>query len=522
MSNDVGVNVLAPADRRLAPVDRAVRTSERRDLTSAGRAGWAVVAASCAAFLALCWHLRGFVTDDAWISVRYAENLAQGHGPVWNPGGAVVEGFSNPLLVLVEALAAAAGWSALGAARLLGVACGLACVVLVYARGRDVVGETAARAAAVLTGACAPFALWAVGGLETLVVAAALTAATLEAARPRGGNPILLGALLAVLPWLRPEGLAVAGPLALLSQAPGLLSRSTRRRAAVAGAWAVGIPVASQAVLEAVRLAVYGHLLPNSVLYKSGTGEPLLVLEKFVDQALPVLALAAVGLALARGRRLLLALPLLIYVAGSIGTLDSANSYSRFFMPTWPQVALLAGVAVAALAGVVAPPGRPGRGWAVTALVAAAALVPLVLPPSDIRSVAGWEDRYTDCRVGAREDLIGWLRSSTPASASFSISDAGLVPARAGGRPVQDQFLLNDPLIQETGPLAPRERADLVHRRGPDVIVLVSSDPDRFQPLYPTGREILQHRGMTAYDLAHVARGDGPSCRYHLFAYARR
>ena len=43
--------------------------------------------------------LRGFVTDDAWISVRYAENLARGEGPVWNPGGERVEGYSNPALV---------------------------------------------------------------------------------------------------------------------------------------------------------------------------------------------------------------------------------------------------------------------------------------------------------------------------------------------------------------------------------------------------------------------------------------
>jgi len=38
--------------------------------------------------------------DDAMISMRYAENLVEGYGLVWNPGGERVEGFTNPLWVL--------------------------------------------------------------------------------------------------------------------------------------------------------------------------------------------------------------------------------------------------------------------------------------------------------------------------------------------------------------------------------------------------------------------------------------
>lgn len=38
--------------------------------------------------------------DDAMISMRYAKNLANGYGLVWNPGGERVEGYTNPLWVL--------------------------------------------------------------------------------------------------------------------------------------------------------------------------------------------------------------------------------------------------------------------------------------------------------------------------------------------------------------------------------------------------------------------------------------
>jgi arabinofuranosyltransferase len=78
--------------------------SAREDL------GWAVVGLSALVHLALCWLLRGFSTDDAWISVRCAEDLAAGEGCVWDPGGPRGEGFSNPVLVAVEALADAVCW----------------------------------------------------------------------------------------------------------------------------------------------------------------------------------------------------------------------------------------------------------------------------------------------------------------------------------------------------------------------------------------------------------------------------
>jgi arabinofuranosyltransferase len=41
--------------------------------------------------------------DDAMISMRYAKNLAEGHGLVWNVDGERVEGFTNPLWTLLMA-----------------------------------------------------------------------------------------------------------------------------------------------------------------------------------------------------------------------------------------------------------------------------------------------------------------------------------------------------------------------------------------------------------------------------------
>ena len=56
-------------------------------------------------WLGYAWMVRRFwfVTDDAYISFRYARHLGAGHGLVWNPGEAPVEGFTNLLLVILVA-----------------------------------------------------------------------------------------------------------------------------------------------------------------------------------------------------------------------------------------------------------------------------------------------------------------------------------------------------------------------------------------------------------------------------------
>lgn len=64
---------------------------------------WVWLAGALAVLYALAarWH---FKLDDMYISLRYARNLHEGHGLVWNPGERPVEGYTNFLWVLIEAL----------------------------------------------------------------------------------------------------------------------------------------------------------------------------------------------------------------------------------------------------------------------------------------------------------------------------------------------------------------------------------------------------------------------------------
>jgi len=489
-------------------------TVERADVDDVAAGGmqaarW-IVAGSCAVFLGLAWVLRGFVADDSWISVRYAENIGSGAGWGWNPDGERVEGFSNPLLLVFEALAHAVGLPALTAARVLGVAAGLGCVLVVYALGRRVVGELAAVIGSVLTATCVPLALWSVGGLETSTVAVLLTAAALQLAREDRDGLHAAAWLLAPLPWLRPEALAVAGALVVAAH----LLRPWRRRVLLSLLTALAPVVVSQLLLQAVRWFVYGNVVPNSALYKVGTGGAFDVPLAFLGQHAPLIAAAIAGAVLVRGRQRLLAVAPLVYLLGSIGTLDSANGWSRFLVPVLPELALLAGVFIATILG------RWGAQWrrtAVTAGVLAAVAVGVL--PTRIAAVHAWERTYDDCKVSSREQMVEWL-ATTPQDTTFAISDAGLVPARSGGRAAIDSFLLNEADLQDIGPLDPARRADRVHDLSPDAFILASTSAKDFDGVYQTDQLIHDDPRADDYSLELVAAGSA-DCGYSLWAFRR-
>src|SRR6185312_6613950 len=111
-------------------------------------------------------HLRylWFVCDDAYITFRYARNLAHGLGPVWNAGERV-EGYTNFLWMLLASLAERFGREPGDVMTMLSAACALATIVLVAVawRRRGAGGVYAAALLATSSG----FAAWATSGLET-------------------------------------------------------------------------------------------------------------------------------------------------------------------------------------------------------------------------------------------------------------------------------------------------------------------------------------------------------------------
>jgi arabinofuranosyltransferase len=273
--------------------------------------------------------------DDAYIFYRYARNLAEGQGFVFNPGEAV-EGVTSLLWVSILTLAALGGFDLPTSAHVLGLvlAAGTLGLSTFYAATHLAEGDRRYAALAPwLVAAPTSFALWASSGLETPLFAFLVVAVLLAEARGRPGAALGLG-MLATL--ARPEGVLLVG--LLLVVALGKDRSSLRRVGLRALAFA-----ALLALVTAWRLQTFGVPLPNTYYAKVGAvvwwWGPLYVARFVVQAALPTLW--AVGFAL-RDRTMTLGLAWLVatllYVLAVGG---DVFDHGRFFVPTLPVLAAL-------------------------------------------------------------------------------------------------------------------------------------------------------------------------------------
>jgi hypothetical protein len=154
--------------------------------------------------------------DDAMISMRYARNLVQGHGLVWNPGEVPVEGYTNFLWTLWMA---ALHWlpfpeSKVSLAVMMTGAIVLVANLWLVRRIAESISDGSPRVAALavlFTGLYYPLAFWTLRGMEvgflTALVSAAIwqTLRSREDYRPR--RLVLLALLLGASVLVRPDGL---------------------------------------------------------------------------------------------------------------------------------------------------------------------------------------------------------------------------------------------------------------------------------------------------------------------------
>jgi hypothetical protein len=156
--------------------------------------------------------------DDAFISFRYADNLASGHGLVFNPGERV-EGYSNFLWCLLLTPFISLGADPVLAARGLGILSTIALLggVVRFAPRPDALPALVWLAPG-LTASSPVLAVWATGGLEAPLFAALVVwSVGLAVEGLRRGELARASALLAATAALtRPDGLGVFLVLAVL------------------------------------------------------------------------------------------------------------------------------------------------------------------------------------------------------------------------------------------------------------------------------------------------------------------
>ncbi|HKQ70350.1 MAG TPA: hypothetical protein VJT73_13465, partial [Polyangiaceae bacterium] len=224
-----------------------------------------------AGLLHIAYYARPF--EDAYITFRYARNVANGLGVVYNAGERV-EGCTSLAWTLLLAGLSRVGASLPSAGTALSVSSGALLLVATACAARMASplrvfpkGSAPPRRAMLLAPtlvACnGTFAYYSGTGMETTLFALLVLASVMLAATPTRDAPagIALGLVLAGAASTRPEGTGYAFAM-LLALA---LRRKARLRASVA-ALAFVIPFAA---LSIARYHYFGDLLPNTYYAKA-------------------------------------------------------------------------------------------------------------------------------------------------------------------------------------------------------------------------------------------------------------
>ena len=209
--------------------------------------------------------------DDAMISMRFARNLAHGHGLVWNAGEHPVEGYTNPLWTLwmafLHVLRLPTATISLGV-MISGAVLLLANVVVVAAITRRLSGSRMASIlAAIFTAFYYPLVYWTLRGMEVGLLALLVSLSILLALRlraaPRRRDLALLAGVLAAGALTRTDAFV---PLAVV--VVWAVAGAPRPRRVLTTAVLGGTLVGTVAANTVFRLVYYGLPFPNTYYLK--------------------------------------------------------------------------------------------------------------------------------------------------------------------------------------------------------------------------------------------------------------
>jgi len=457
---------------------------------------------------AACLVLRArsfvpFMADDAFITLRYARRLLDGHGLTWTQGPPV-EGYSNLLWLLGCAALGRTGLDLVLAARCLGIAATLGTLlVLTWSmRARPWLACMAGLAAFALLGSSA---VWAIGGLEqpllglwvALGVVGALPLASADLDARANRRAWWAGACFGLAAVTRPDGLlfgaAVATAVLLVRRPDGARLRVAARLAA---------PVLGMVLAQLLfRLFYYGDFVPNTGRAKVSLGAWHIVRGCFyiwegvvAQRTILVPALAGFVLGWTRGNRqrvVVVTAPLVVWL-GYLATIGGD------IFPAWRQLVPLTGLASLLIAEgvtVALEHGAVGR-WATVLVLINGAL----LGVHDERRDRHIEDARTE-RWEWNGEVIGRLfaHSFGDRAPLLAVDAAGAVPYFAG-LPTLDMLGLNDAFLGRHPPANFGNTSMVGHELGngpyvleqkPD-LVLFCLTMGSAKPCFRSGREMVQ------------------------------
>jgi hypothetical protein len=491
---------------------------------------WVVSLALVAATLAYAFFYVGLDRppfEDAAMLMRYAENLAHGHGIVWNIGEPPVDGATDFLFMTSAAALIRLGVPTGRAIRLLGLSAHLITVLLVYWINRRfwkaglALSLVAALYLALGTGAWYVAAYF---GTSFFALSAAaawwLGLLLMRTDAPSRWNTWGFAVAGLMTGLVRPEGVLLVG-LMLLSV---VVARGWGRSRGI-----VAIVAAVMLLLGGAYFAwhwgYFGHPLPNPY-YRKGAG--LLHWDSFWE-SLGYLLRFAGPFCLAfilgfRSRRTLprvfaLSLPLVLFAASFILVSNETNFGGRFQYALWPMVLMCFYPLVSGLPaelGLTWPPAKQGlaKGAWITAAVVVASGALVYGANQACRLTTQQQSCGIAYEADGRYDVARLLAEYRGKEYVIATSEAGLLPLYSGWTAI-DTWGLNDAWIAHNGEVT----AEYLDRYEPQLIVFHAY----FSPLVPASRAVkdmghdwhrmtltlLDYAELNGYVLA-AAFGDSP------------
>ena len=223
-----------------------------------------ILLSSSAAILFFLIQLQGFYHDDAYIILRYAKNILAGNGIVWNIGDRV-EGYSSFLWLILISLLGYFRFDLFLASRILGVVFAIATLLLFFILDRK---RSNLGALLLSTNSC--FALWALGGLETVAFGFfVFLGCYLFQNNYRNLKPLfVIGFIFSLATMTRPEGLLFFTITFVFYLLKELKLTNTNFKAAL---WLASGFLTSYLPYFLWRLYYFGHLFPCTFYVKGGT-----------------------------------------------------------------------------------------------------------------------------------------------------------------------------------------------------------------------------------------------------------
>jgi len=467
----------------------------------------------CLVALAVAALLYGAVrtwprtVDDAYITFRYARNLTEGAGPVFNPGERV-EGCSSPTWMFLSAAAIRAGLDPVPTAKVLGVAASLALLVAVFAGlRRACVTPRGAALATLLLGSSMVLQIWAAAGMETTTYALAFFAGLLllSEQRPSRDTDLAASAAFALAALTRPEGL-VFWIMGLAISA----GRAGSWRDAIRSVGAYALPGVALASYFVWRVGYYGFPFPNTYYAKTGGGPELWQqgwygFRLFALEPAHALWIVAAALGVVAGLRskatrmptTLMAGATVLHLLWVISVGDDGLRVHRFQVPVLPTLAFLVGVAFRS--GWAASPAT--RRLGIAGAIAASLAMPLSTWALHTRFLTGPDQGSLTYQEG-NERLGRFLARTRPADTRIAVAAAGAIPYFSG-LPTIDMYGLNDlhiahgPFPKERGGRLMKWNNDYVLAQHPDLIVINRGYVPAGSPL---AAEVERNPGVLARD----------------------